>query len=93
MDQLTQFIQTIFNNPPKPFDPVNQTIKGWAMFCLRDRGLLVDTVVNNADFEVQSKVGKIRFKVAQAGTELDPNVAWIVIDADGQRATIIPAQS
>jgi hypothetical protein len=92
MDQLTTFIQNIFDQPPGAYNRANQTPKGWVMYCLRDRGLLVDTMVNNADFEVRSKVGTQRFKVAQAGEELDPNVAWIVVDANGQRATVIPAQ-
>lgn len=92
MDQLTAFVQSVFDNPPVPYNPVNQTLKGWALYCLRDRGLMVDTVVNNADFQVNSKVGEIRFKVAKVGDPLDPNVAWIVVDESGQRAQVIPAQ-
>ncbi|MBE9028745.1 hypothetical protein IQ266_03100 [filamentous cyanobacterium LEGE 11480] len=93
MDQLATFIQTVFDNPPVAYNPVNQTLKGWALYCLRDRGLKVDTVVNNADFEVQSKVGSMRFKVAKSGDALDPDVAWIVLDANGQQAKIVPAAS
>ncbi len=94
MDQLTTFIQTIFDQPPGAYNPANQTPKGWVIYCLRDRGLLVDTNVNNADFEVRSKVGTQRFSVAAAaaGAALDPNITWIVVDASGQRAQIISAQ-
>jgi hypothetical protein len=92
MDQLTTFIQAIFDQPPGAYNPANQTPKGWVIYCLRDRGLLVDTNVNNADFEVRSKVGTQRFSVATAGQATDPNVAWIVVDASGQRAQVVPAQ-
>jgi hypothetical protein len=91
MDQLATFIQAIFDQPPGAYNPANQTPKGWVIYCLRDRGLLVDLNVNNADFEVRSKVGTSRFKVATAGQELDGAIAWIVVDADGQRAKVIPA--
>jgi hypothetical protein len=91
--QLIEFVQTLFSNPPIPYNPTNQTLKGWMLYCLRDRGLKVDTVVNNADFEVQSKVGNCRFKIATAGQPLDPAIAWIVADADGKRATVFPAQA
>jgi hypothetical protein len=91
MDQLATFIQAIFDQPPGAYNPANQTPKGWVIYCLRDRGLLVDTNVNNADFEVRSKVGTTRFSVATAGQALDPAIAWIVVDADGKRAKIFPA--
>jgi hypothetical protein len=91
MDQLTTFIQAIFDQPPGAYNPANQTPKGWVIYCLRDRGLLVDTNVNNADFEVRSKVGTARFNVATAGQELDGGCNWIVVDTDGQRAKLILA--
>ncbi len=91
MDQLATFIQAIFDQPPGAYNPANQTPKGWVIYCLRDRGLLVDTNVNNADFEVRSKVGTTRFNVATAGQELDGAIAWIVVESDGQRAKVIPA--
>jgi hypothetical protein len=91
MDQLTTFIQAIFDQPPGTYNPANQTPKGWVMYCLRDRGLLVDSNVNNADFEVRSKVGTARFSVAMAGQELDGTRNWIVVNADGQGAKMIPA--
>ena len=91
MDQLTLFIQTIFDQPPGAYNPANQTPKGWVIYCLRDRGLLVDLNVNNADFEVRSKVGTARFKVAAAGQDLDGAINWIVVDADAQRAKVVLA--
>jgi hypothetical protein len=93
MNQLTTFIQTIFDHPPTPYNPANQTLKGWVVYCLRDRGLMVDTVVNNADFEVQSKVGKMQFKVAIAGNALDPSIAWIVVSESGRQANVILPKS
>jgi hypothetical protein len=91
--ELIPFIQGIFNNPPVAYNPANQTLKGWVIYCLRDRGLLVDTVVNNADFEVKSKVGDMRFKVGTIGAAIDPAIAWILVDESGKTAQVIPASA
>jgi hypothetical protein len=96
MDQLITFIQDLFQNPPGAYNPANQTLKGWVVFCLRDRGLLVDNSVNGADLRVRSKVGEAKFKVSSrelfnADTMvIDPNVGWIVVDPSGKSAEIIP---
>jgi hypothetical protein len=91
VDQVTAFVQTLFQNPPVPYNPANQTLKGWVVYVLRDRGLIVDTVVNNADLRVKSKLGEVRFKVSASDQDLDPSVAWIVLEAGGQSAKVIPA--
>jgi hypothetical protein len=93
VDQLTSFVQTIFQNPPIPFNPANQTLKGWMVYCLRDRGLLVDTVVTGADLKVKSKVGEVKFNVSDGQGECDPSMAWIVLQAGGKTAQVIPAQT
>jgi hypothetical protein len=93
VDPLTTFVRDLFRQPPFPYNPANQTLKGWVVYILRDRGLIVDTSVNNADLRVKSKVGEVRFKVSDHTVDLDPSVAWIVLDAGGKSATVIPAHS
>jgi hypothetical protein len=93
MDQLLTFIQTLFQNPPTPYNAALKTPKGWVVYCLQDRGLLVDTSVSRGDLRVRSKVGEINLKVSTSNVDLDPTIAWIVIDPSGQSAQVIPARS
>jgi hypothetical protein len=88
MTQLIQVMQTVFDQPPVPFNPANQTLKGWAMYCLRDRGFTVMSA-QNADFAVTTKGDKVGFNVSQSEENLDPSIGWIVVDASGQKAKVI----
>jgi hypothetical protein len=88
MTQLIQVMQTVFDQPPVPFNPANQTLKGWAMYCLRDRGFMVVSA-QNADFAVTTKGDKVGFNVSQSEENLDPSIGWIVVDASGQKAKVI----
>ncbi len=92
VDQLTTFIRDLLRQPPFPYNPANQTLKGWIVYILRDRGLIVETSVSNADLRVKSKVGEVRFKVSDHEVDLDPSVAWIILEAGGNSAKVIPAQ-
>ncbi len=84
-------MKTIFANPPKPFDPINQTLKGWAVFCLRDRGFVIVTFSAKSDFIVSSKSGDLLFNVTQNSADVTAgNVGWIVVAADGT-ATVVDA--
>jgi len=98
MNSTIALIESIFANPPKPFDPVNQTLKGWAVFCLRDRGFKVATFSLKADFVVESKTGDLSFKVMQAAdasvseailSDQPSGITWIVVDASGTRAIVV----
>ncbi|MBD2326097.1 hypothetical protein [Alkalinema sp. FACHB-956] len=92
MNPAIALIQTVFQAPPKPFDPINQTLKGWAVYCLRDRGFKVVTFSPKADFVVESKSGDLLFKVTQDPESVDPaQVNWIVVARSGQDAQVIPA--
>jgi hypothetical protein len=84
-------MQDVFSRPPVPFNPANQTLKGWAMFCLRDRGFLVEPA-SGADFSVTTRGEKVKFKVSQSADNLDPTTGWIVVDASGQTAEVIAPQ-
>ena len=89
MTQLIQVMQSVFEQPPVPFNPANQTLKGWAMYCLRDRGFMVVSA-QTGDFAVTTKSEKVAFKVIQGDADLDPSVGWIVVDASGKTAKVIP---
>lgn len=91
MSQLIQVMQTVFDQPPVPYNPANQTLKGWAMYCLRDRGFMVVSA-QNADFAVTTKGEKVPFNVSQSEDHLDPAVGWIVVEASGQKAKVIAPQ-
>ena len=93
IQQLIQVMQSVFEQPPVPFNPANQTLKGWAMYCLRDRGFMVVSA-QTGDFAVTTKSEKVAFKVVQGDADLDPSVdgsvGWIVVDASGKNAKVIP---
>ncbi len=87
MSQLIQVMQSIFDRPPVPFNPANQTLKGWAMYCLRDRGFIVETS-QKADFIINTKGEKVSFRVTQSEPS-DTVTGWIVVDASGKQARVI----
>lgn len=91
MSQLIQVMQTVFDNPPVSFNPVNQTLKGWAMFCLRDRGFMVQPA-QNADFYISTKGEKTAFRVSQTEPS-DTATGWIVVDAAGKSAKVIAPEA
>lgn len=91
-------IETLFKQPPIPFKLEQQSLKGWAMYCLRDRGFKV-VYAQNADFAIETREGsKVYFNVAEA--PLDPDAAkpeakigWIVHDRATKQVTVIAPQS
>lgn len=91
-------IETLFQQPPIPFKPEQQSLKGWAMYCLRDRGFKV-VYAQNADFAIETREGnKVYFNVAEATGELDvtkadAKIGWIVRDRDTNQITVIAPQS
>jgi hypothetical protein len=89
--QLIQVMQDVFNRPPVPFNPAQQTLKGWVMFCLRDRGFMV-VPSQKADFSITTRGEKVAFKISQSADNLDPSVGWVVVDRSGQTATVIAPQ-
>ena len=90
MNSTIELMKVVFANPPKPFDPVNQTLKGWAMFCLRDRSFKIATFSPKSDFIVESKLGDSSFKVTQTATDVVPGpIGWIVVAADGKSAIVV----
>jgi hypothetical protein len=90
MNPTIALMEAVFTNPPKPFDPVNQTLKGWAVFCLRDRGFKIATFSPKADLVVEAKLGDFLFKVTQSSEEaIAGTIGWIVVAADGTGAIVV----
>jgi hypothetical protein len=93
MSPTIELMSDVFANPPKTFDPVNQTLKGWAMFCLRDRGFVIVSFSPKSDFIVSSKAGDLLFNVTQdPDSVVQGAVGWIVVGADGAATVIAPEE-
>jgi hypothetical protein len=92
MSEAIRLIQAVFAHPPILYHPENQTLKGWAVFCLRDRGFIVKTAVPNGDFVVETKAERIAFRVSTTADNLDPASAWIVMLSSQSQARVIPPQ-
>jgi hypothetical protein len=87
--EVYQVIQEIITNPPIPHEPNKQSLKNWAMYCLRDRGFIV-VYAQNADFAVQLKGGeKLYFKITNNAESLDESANWIVWDSQTKAASLI----
>lgn len=92
-DKITQIYQVIeqtITKPPIPHEPHKQSLKAWAMYCLRDRGFMV-VYAQNADFAIETKgVEKLYFKVSNSAEDLDNSINWIVWDSATKSASLIP---
>ncbi|MBD2384969.1 hypothetical protein [Cylindrospermum sp. FACHB-282] len=90
--QIFKVIEDVITNPPIPHEPYRQSLKAWAMYCLRDKGFKV-IYAQNADFAIEIKGGeKFYFKVANSAVDLDDSVSWIVWDSSTKIASLITAQ-
>lgn len=86
-------IEALFQQPPIPFKPEQQSLKGWAMYCLRDRGFKV-IYAQNADFAVETREGsKVYFSVTEDAIDLNKAIGWIVRDRATNQITIIAPPS
>ncbi|MBW4580725.1 MAG: hypothetical protein KME42_14260 [Tildeniella nuda ZEHNDER 1965/U140] len=90
---LIAVIEALLKQPPIPFKPEQQSLKGWVMYCLRDRGFKV-IYAQNADFAIETREGgKVYFNVTEATVEQDSNTVWIVRDRATQQITVLPPQA
>lgn len=93
MIQTFQLIEQTIKKPPIPHDPNKQSLKAWAMYCLRDRGFKV-VYAEKADFAIEIRGGeKFYFKVSTATDNLDKQFNWIVWDSATQIASLVLAES
>lgn len=90
MSQLYQVIEQAFKKPMISHNPARESLKAWAMFCLRDKGFKV-VYAQNADFAIERKGEKLYFKVANNAENLDTEFNWVVWDSDAKTAIVIPA--
>jgi hypothetical protein len=90
MSAALDLIKSIFASPPGPYNPINQTPKGWAMFCLRDRGFVVEMGHPKADFTIKSRSGNLACSVAETIPEnIAAGIVWIIIDSDRTQAQVV----
>ncbi|MBD2346945.1 hypothetical protein [Anabaena subtropica] len=91
--QIFQVIEEVIKKPPIPHEPYKQSLKAWAMYCLRDRGFKV-IYAQNADFAIEPKSGeKLYFKVSNSTVDPDSSISWIVWDSTTKSASLIPPKS
>uniref|UniRef100_UPI0030DC5B8E hypothetical protein n=1 Tax=Calothrix sp. NIES-2100 TaxID=1954172 RepID=UPI0030DC5B8E len=91
--QLFKVIEDAITKPPIPHEPYKQSLKAWAMYCLRDRGFKV-VYAQNADFAIEPKNGdKLYFKVTNNASEVDNSCSWIIWDSTARSASLKPLQS
>ncbi|MDJ0621178.1 MAG: hypothetical protein QNJ63_31330 [Calothrix sp. MO_192.B10] len=91
--QIYQVIAEAIAKPSIPHEPARQSLKAWAMYCLRDRGFKV-VYAQNADFAIEQGRGgdKLYFKVTDNPVDLDPKLGWIVWDSSTKTASLIPPE-
>lgn len=84
-----RFVEDTLNNPVIPYEPAKHSLKAWAMFCLRDRGVKV-VYAQNADFAAESRAqGKVYFSVTMdAAVTPNADFAWILMS--NGRVQVIP---
>ncbi len=80
--QLVTFIESLFQNPPIPYQPAKHSLKGWAKYCLQNSGLKV-VYAQEADFAIELKGSdKIFIKVTDIQPEIDGSkFTWLVFDS------------
>jgi len=90
--QIFQVIQETIKKPPIPHEPHRQSLKAWAMYCLRDKGFKV-VYAQNADFTIETREReKLYFKVTNNPEEVDNSCSWILWDSATKSASLIPVQ-
>lgn len=87
--QIFKVIEQTITKPPIPHEPYKQSLKAWAMYCLRDKGFKV-VYAQNADFAIETKgEEKLYFKVSNNADDLDNTINWIVWDSTTKSASLI----
>ncbi|KZL50345.1 MULTISPECIES: hypothetical protein [Cyanophyceae] len=88
--EIFQVIEDTITKPPIPHEPYKQSLKAWAMYCLRDKGFKV-VYAQNADFAIEPKgQEKVYFKVTNNAEYVDNSTNWIVWDNATKSVSLIP---
>jgi len=86
--QLIKVIEDVFKQPPIKFAPHQQSLKAWAMYCLRNKGFKV-VYAQEADFAIETRGGeKVYFKVTDTPVDLDKAFGWIIWDRTSGAITV-----
>lgn len=91
MSQIYQVIEEAFKRPMVSYNPLNQSLKAWVMFCLRNKGFKV-VYAQNADFAIERKAEKLYFKVSNTAENLNKEFNWVVWDSNAKAAIVIRAE-
>ncbi|TVP61826.1 MAG: hypothetical protein EA343_13055 [Nodularia sp. (in: Bacteria)] len=87
--EIFQVIQDTITKPPIPHEAHKQSLKAWAMYCLRDKGFRV-VYAQNADFAIEPKgQEKVYFKVTNNAEDVDNSSNWIVWDSVNKSVSLI----
>lgn len=87
--EIFQVIEDTITKPPIPHEPYKQSLKAWAMYCLRDKGFKV-VYAQNADFAIEPKgQEKVYFKVTNNAEDVDNSTNWIVWDSATKNVSLI----
>ncbi|AHJ31442.1 hypothetical protein PN465_13990 [Nodularia spumigena CS-584] len=87
--EIFEVIEDTITKPPIPHEPHKQSLKAWAMYCLRDKGFKV-VYAQNADFAIEPKgQEKVYFKVTNNAEDVDNSTNWIVWDSATKNVSLI----
>ena len=87
--EIFEVIEDTITKPPIPHEPHKQSLKAWAMYCLRDKGFKV-VYAQNADFAIEPKgQEKVYFKVTNNAEDVDNSTNWIVWDSSTKNVSLI----
>jgi len=87
--QIFKVIEDAIAKPSIPHEPYKQSLKAWAMYCLREKGFKV-VYAQNADFAIETKgAEKLYFKVSNSADDLDNSLSWIVWDSATKSASLL----
>ena len=91
--QLIKVVEDALKQPPIPFESEKQSLKAWAMYCLRNKGFKV-VYAQNADFGIETRSGEnLYFKIADSPLGLDPAFGWLVWESSTNSITVIAPEA
>jgi hypothetical protein len=87
---VIKIVEETLNQPPVVYNSESQTLKGWVLFCLRDRGFKI-SASPKADFILETRRGKFYFNITDQQAQPTTDTGWIVHDAATGKVQVIAA--
>lgn len=87
---VLKIVEEVLNQAPVAYNPELQTLKGWVLFCLRDRGFKVVTSPK-ADLVIETVTDRLYFNVGEQLNHATADINWIVRDAMTGRVQVVIA--